>query len=324
MESARRQTLWYLLRADTGDARRARQRLAAGTGVALFLAGLLAAVGLAIVVVAAGVLFAGAIAAITAIRALLNHRDGMSAAVRGFVAAVHRALAPRASRAREHARRTPGLIAKTASDVQRGLAPRASRAREHAQRVPGLLAGTASDVQHSLAPRASRAREHAQRVPGLLAVTAEKAAASVRQVQLSPPRPIDLQRQALRLNAEGTNHRRRGAYEEAIDLHSRALILLRDVDDPHALALTQNNLALALSHVGDDPNAISLFEQAAATLDELGDKENEGKIMANLALAHRRHGRTDESKTVLRLALTKLERDSSAYELVEAQLRRAS
>jgi len=100
--------------------------------------------------------------------------------------------------------------------------------------------------------------------------------------------------------------------------------MLRDIDDPHAVALTQNNLALALSHVGDDAGAISLFEQAAATLRTLGDIENEGKIMANLALAHRRHGRTDESANVLRIALTKLDRDSSAYELVEAELRSAS
>jgi tetratricopeptide (TPR) repeat protein len=269
--------------------------LAAGTAVALFLAGLLAAVGLAIVVVAACVLFAGAIAAIAAIRALRQHRAQLSTGARTFASGVHRTVAPRAS-----------------------------RARQQAQRVPGLLANTASDVQRGLAPRASRAREHAQRVPGLLAVTAERAAAGVKQIQLSPPRPIDLQREALRLNAEGTNNRRRGAYAEAVELHSRALVLLGDVDDPHALALTQNNLALALSHVGDDPKAISLFEQAAATLDELGDKENEGKIMANLALAHRRHGRADESENVLRLALTKLERDSSAYELVEAQLQRAS
>jgi tetratricopeptide (TPR) repeat protein len=208
--------------------------------------------------------------------------------------------------------------------VHRTLAPRASRARQHAQRVPGLLAETASDVQRTVAPRASRAREHAQRVPGLLAHSAERAAAGVRQIQLSPPGPIDVQRQALRLNAEGTNHRRQGEYAQAVELHTRALVLLRDVDNPHALALTQNNLALALSHVGDDPTAISLFEQAVATLDALGDRENEGKIMANLALAHRRHGRTDESADVLRLALTKLERNSSAYELVEAELSRAS
>jgi tetratricopeptide (TPR) repeat protein len=295
MESARRQTLWYLLRSDTGDARRARQRLAVGTCLALFLAGLLAAVGLAIVVVAACVLFAGAVAVAATGRALRQHHDRLSAAARSF-----------------------------ASDMRRAVAPRASRARQHARRVPGLLAETASDLQRTVAPHATRAREQAQRLPGVLAQTADRAATGVRQIQLSPPRPIDLKRQALRLNAEGTNCRRRGAYAEAVDLHTRALLLLRDVDDPHALALTQNNLALALSHVGDDRESISLFELAAATLDALGDKENEGKIMANLALAHRRHGRADESENVLRLALTKLERDSSAYELVEAQLRRAS
>lgn len=266
MDSARRQTLLYLLRADTGDARRARQRLAVGTCLALFLAGLLAAVGLAIVVVAFCVLFAGAVAITAAVRTVGRHRDRLSAAAHSFASDAHRVL-----------------------------------------------------VRHG-----ARAAQHAQRVPGVVAQTAERAAAGVRQIQLSPPRPIDLRRQALRLNADGTNCRRRGAYAEAVDLHTRALMLLRDVDDPHALALTQNNLALALSHVGDDSNAVSLFEQAAATLDALGDKENEGKIMANLALAHRRHGRTDESANVLRLALTKLERNSSAYELVEAELRRAS
>src|SRR5215813_5136482 len=122
----------------------------------------------------------------------------------------------------------------------------------------------------------------------------------------------------------GKRRRRRGEYAEAADLHTRALHLLRDIDNPHAVALTQNNLALALSHVGDDREAISLFEEAAATLHTLGDQENEGKIMANLALAHRRHGRTDESADVLRTALTKLERDSGVYELVEAELSRAS
>jgi len=266
MESARRQTLSYLLRADTSDARRARQRLAVGTCLALFFAGLLAAVGLGIVVVASCVLFAGAVAATAAMRALRRHRDGLSRTAQSF----------------------------------------------------------ASATRHTLARHGSHARRHAERVPGILAQTTARASAGIREIQLSPPRPIDLQRQALRLNAAGTSQRRRGAYPEAVDLHTRALVLLRDIDNQHAVALTQNNLALALSHVGDDPDAISLFEEAAETLHTLGDQENEGKIMANLALAHRRHGRTDESADVLRLALTKLERDSSAYELVEAELSRAS
>jgi len=266
MESARRQTLSYLLRADTGEARRARQRLVVGTCLALFFAGLLAAVGLAIVVVASCVLFAGAIAAAAAVRALRRHGDGVSTAAHRF----------------------------------------------------------ASDARRILVRHGSLAQQHARRAPGLLAESAARAAAGMRQIQMSPPRPIDLQRQALRLNAAGTSRRRRGEYAEAADLHTRALLLLRDIDNPHAVALTQNNLALALSHVGDDREAIALFELAAATLHTLGDRENEGKIMANLALAHRRHGRSDESANVLRLALTKLERNSSAYELVEAELRRAS
>jgi tetratricopeptide (TPR) repeat protein len=267
MESARRQTLWYLLRADDREARRARQRLAVGTCLALLLAGLLAAVGQAIVVVACCVLFAGAVAATGAVRALQRHGARLYSAARDF----------------------------------------------------------GSRFRRTLAGHGSRGRTDAERAARLLAASAACAVARLRQVQLSPPRrPIDLQRQALRLNAAGTNKRRCGAYSDAADLHGRALVMLRDIDDPHAVALTQNNLALALSHVGDDAGAISLFEQAAATLRTLGDIENEGKIMANLALAHRRHGRTDESANVLRIALTKLDRDSSAYELVEAELRSAS
>ena len=291
MESAHRQSLWYLLRSDTREARRARQRIAAGTCLALFFAGLLAAVGLAIVVVAACVLFIGAIAVAAAARALHRHHRRLASGARTRAAAADRVLRRHGSVAWQHAKQLAEAL--------------------------GRLVGRYG----------SHGRDYAKRVPGLVETSAARAAATVRQIQLPTPppaRPIDLQREALRLNAEGTNRRRHGAYAEAVELHTRALTLLRDIDNPHAVALTQNNLALALSHVGDDGDAISLFEQAAATLHELGDAENEGKIMANLALAHRRHGREAESTNVLRLALSKLERDSSAYELVEAQLRRAS
>jgi len=133
-------------------------------------------------------------------------------------------------------------------------------------------------------------------------------------------RQIDLQREALRLNAAGTKRRRSGAHAEAIELHQRALELLRDTQDSRAVALTQNNLALALSHVGDDRAATALFEQAAATVRELGDRAHEGRILANLALAHRRHGRLEQYEDSLRIALTKLRRDSTAYKRVEAEL----
>ena len=135
---------------------------------------------------------------------------------------------------------------------------------------------------------------------------------------------IDLHREALRLNGAGTRERRNGAYGDAIVLHRRALEILDGLGDRRTVALTQNNLALALSHIGDETNAIALFEQAAATLHELGEEEHEGQIIANLGLAHRRHGHYEESANVLQLALKKLPPASRAYATVEAELQRAS
>jgi len=96
------------------------------------------------------------------------------------------------------------------------------------------------------------------------------------------------------------------------------------LDDRQGVALTQSNLALALSHGGDDDWAIGLFEEAAATLRELGDHEHGAQVMANLGLMHRRHGRREEGDNVLQLALNDLSPASSAYHTIEAELRRAS
>jgi hypothetical protein len=46
--------------------------------------------------------------------------------------------------------------------------------------------------------------------------------------------------------------------------------------------------------------------------------------MANLGVTHRRHGRQEEGDNVLELALSKLSPASSAYQAIEAELRRAS
>jgi hypothetical protein len=88
--------------------------------------------------------------------------------------------------------------------------------------------------------------------------------------------------------------------------------------------LTLNNLALALSRADDDAVAVGLFQRAAAILAELGDEQHEGEVIANLGLAHRRHGRGEEADNVLQSALGKLAPASNAYRTVEAELRRAS
>jgi tetratricopeptide (TPR) repeat protein len=134
----------------------------------------------------------------------------------------------------------------------------------------------------------------------------------------------DRMREALQLNAEGTRRRRSESYEEAVELHKNALEILREVGDQRAVALTLNNLALAVSHTDGDGTAIGLFEEAASILHELGDEEHEGRVIANLGLTHRRLGRREQSDNVLQLALTKLAPTSREYQTVEAELRRAS
>lgn len=135
---------------------------------------------------------------------------------------------------------------------------------------------------------------------------------------------VDLKREAIRLNATGTQQRRDGRYDAAVECHRQALEILRHLGDRRGVALTQSNLALALSHAGDDVWAVGLFEEAAATLRELGDEEHEAQIIANLGVTHRRHGRLEEGENVLELALSKLSPASSAYQAIEAELRRAS
>jgi len=195
------------------------------------------------------------------------------------------------------------------------------------RRASGLLASCrlrGPRIAKISADRLNDARSH---VAASGAAAARRISDAVgRQRHLLPPRtqPIELHREALRLNASGIRHRRDGAYAQAVALHRRALEILHGLDDRRAVALAQNNLALALSHIGDDAEAVALFEEAAANLHELGEEEHEGRIIANLGLAHRRYGRHEQSENVLQLALTKLAPESRAYETVDAEVRRAS
>jgi tetratricopeptide (TPR) repeat protein len=275
MESHVRNNLWHLLRAHSAEAQQARRRLGVGIACAVFLGGLLTAVGLAIVVFALSLSVVLIVAVMSAWRAVHRHRNELQHFGHTLVRSVTRAVRHLHARGRQVLSAAVTQLSGLRNSTGRRIAASAAKARQ-AVRPPS--------------PRASS---------------------------------IDLQREALRLNAAGTKRRRDGAPAEAIPLHTRALEILRDAHDPHATALVQNNLALALSHAGDDRRATTLFEQAAATVRELGDPEQEGRIIANLAVAHRRHGRVDECDHTLRLALTKLRRDSSAYRRVAAELTRA-
>jgi tetratricopeptide (TPR) repeat protein len=296
-------TLWSPVRASSPEGRRTRRRLGAGAALTTLISGLLTAIGLGFVVVAFAALILVVVSAAAAVRALPVYWPRVRRRAGRIAAAVLRRSGIALAEARaglRHVRRLASSVLAwlrlRGPDLAKVCGDRASRARRHLAR-----SGEAT---------VTRMREGVQRVQ--------------RQRLSQGTQSIDLHREALRLNASGTRHRRNGAHAEAVELHRRALEILHGLDDRRAVALTQNNLALALSHVGDDSNAIALFEEAAATLRELGEEEHEGRIIANLGLAHRRQGRYEQSENVLQLALTKLTPASRAYETVEAEVSRAS
>jgi hypothetical protein len=280
-------TFWELARERSGEGEIVRRRIAALGAIAVVFCGFLLAVGLAVLVL---VFLAGMLASV-----------GIVAVVAAWPR-VRRAVGSSLGDVRGRGRRAPGLV------------------RPHARRVRRSIANAVAAAGARTSPVARRVVRAVLRLSRELGQTARATA-----IRFAPrPARIEPQREAIRLNATGTQHRRHGRYEEAVDCHRQALEILRELGDRRGVALTQSNLALALSHADDDEWAIGLFEEAAATLNELGDEEHEAQVMANLGLVHRRHGRREEGDNVLELALTKLSPASSAYHAIEEQLRRAS
>lgn len=323
---------------------RRRLRLSATGGVAILVAGFLLAVGLGRAVELA--LAAGALVLMVGAAAVALPR--VSRAIRtfcrsGWIQGTSRGCR-RASRALLQLCR-PALLrawARTSRAARAGL-PKTRDAAALFQRArPGLLGPVAAEIRTRTRQAyvlsnsaATKARVRLQR---LLAGRSEfwswshgefgQAFRRSSRVPHSVATPLfsraQLQREALRLNAAGTQLRRRRSYPEAAEQHRAALEILRGLGDQRSVALTLNNLALALSHDGDDATAVALFEEAATILRQLGERQDEGRVIANLGLTHRRHGRREEANNVLGLALAKLAPASSAYHKVEAELRRAS
>jgi tetratricopeptide (TPR) repeat protein len=299
----------------TAEGDRLRQRAAAGAALAVLVSGLLAALGLVTVVVVSWLLVCTLAAIAAATVALGSRRPNLRAQVVAWL--------PRA-RSQGHSLRAGAVrLSRSAGGGLRVGAGHAwllgtAAARRVRARGPAVTGRSADAGLHAGKWITSTGRAGTTRARVL--TERVKREASLRGAN----DPSARMREALQLNAEGTRRRRRESYEEAVDLHEKALAILREVGDQRAIALTLNNLALAVSHVDGDRTAIGLFEEAASILHELGDEEHEGRVIANLGLTHRRHGRREQSDNVLQLALTKLTPTSPEYQTVEAELRRAS
>ena len=280
-------SFWELARERSVEGEVLRRRIRAIGAIAVGLCGFLLAIGLGVVVLVflAGIVVSVAVAALLTLWPRLRSFGGNGIA---------------------HIRDRSRAIRGQAVPLWRNVAGAAGMALVEARKHGNALARAAA----ALGYRVGRGVGQAGR------------AATLRFAPRAARR--DPKGEAIRLNATGTQQRRSGRYHEAVECHRQALEILRALGDRRGVALTQSNLALAVSHTGDDVWAVGLFEEAAATLRELGDEEHEARIMANLGVTHRRHGRPEEGDNVLELALSKLSPASSAYQAIEAELRRAS
>jgi hypothetical protein len=287
-EHHRLTAVWHALRVDSPQGAQMRRRAAATAAMATFLLTLLAVAGLLEIVLLGVAVAALGVSAVGAV--LIARRHGASAAEVGTrtAAGIFRAASRRGGAAR--ASLTAG-IPHVRTGYVRGQAA-----------VARTLTTGVTHAQHQVREAAARAREHGAAWP-------------IRT-------PEVVRDEALHANAEGARLRRERFYAEAAEQHRVALSLFRDLGDRRSEALTLNSLALALDRA-DDPTALGVFEQAATILNELGEEQYEGEVIANLALAFRRRGREERSDEVLELALGKLNPESRAYHRIE-ELRRAS
>jgi tetratricopeptide (TPR) repeat protein len=323
-------SFWELSRQQSADGEILRRRIAAIGAIALGIAGFLFAIGFGVVVL----VLLGALAASVGVAVFLTQWPRLRAfGAKGIAYSRDRSralrdqLGPLRQKVAHAARTTAAVGARIGRRV--GETARAATPRLRSFGAAGIAYGSDGSraLRNQLGPLRQKVANAARATPPVGARFGRSVGENARATTIRFARRtalLDPHREAVRLNAAGTQQRRSGRYDEAVESHRQALEIMRALGDRRGVALTQSNLALALSHAGDDVWAVGLFEEAAATLHELGDEEHEARIMANLGVTHRRHGRPEEGDNVLELALSKLTPTSSAYRAIEAELRRAS
>ena len=104
MESPVRNSLWWVLRADSDEARRARGRLGVGLALALLVSGLLTAVGLAMVVFVSSLAVVMFVAGMGLFRAVRRNRVRLKQSACAAVTAGYRTSSRESRRAAEERR----------------------------------------------------------------------------------------------------------------------------------------------------------------------------------------------------------------------------
>jgi len=292
----------------TEDRDRGRRLLAFGA-LWLLIAGLLSALSFFAVAVVLTAMLTLVVAAGMALWGLRNY--GTNAA------------AWASPRARDAAGWLGGRSRRAARSAGSGSRRAARSAGSGSQRAAAWLGPTSRNAGRSARQLASSAPSRSRSLADRLA---QGYAAAVYRGSALTARTIEGigRRRAVRLNERGTQLRRGGHAEEAVEQHHVALAIVRDLGDQQAEAATLNNLGLAYAQVGAPDAAVKYLEQALTVLQQVGDAEHEGQVIANLGLVHRQTGHSREAEQLLHEALAKLPPESLTYRQVEAELRHAS
>jgi tetratricopeptide (TPR) repeat protein len=91
---------------------------------------------------------------------------------------------------------------------------------------------------------------------------------------------------AVHLGNLGSCHRRLGDYPRAIDLHTQALIIDREIDNREGEAAALTRLGNCHYRLGDYRWAIDLETQALPIAREIGNRQGEATALRNLGLCH--------------------------------------
>ena len=99
-------------------------------------------------------------------------------------------------------------------------------------------------------------------------------------------RITDPARNAVHLNSLGRCHHRLGDYRQAIDLHTPALGIAREIGNRRGETSALDNLGICHQRLGDYRQAIDLHTQALAIARDTGRRRGETSALGNLAWAH--------------------------------------
>jgi tetratricopeptide (TPR) repeat protein len=272
-------------------------RAAAIAGIGLLWGALLAALGLVtlggiVVLVGLGV---AVVALVLPAREQLSRLEGSAEAVAGAIASSAAVAGRRTLRAADR-------VARAAARQVVGL---------------GVFMAAVGEALAVTARHTSRNWNSAARVRAPL-LKAQIRELERRVVQSLPERGSPSQ-----LLVRSTKLRRGGQNAEAVNAAARAAESSRAEGDPHGEALALNTLALALAADARYAEAVEKLDRAVELLAQTDKRHDEGRVLANLGVVHRKAGGAEDAKRCLAQALERL--DSNSRESVQAaELLRAS